>query len=167
MHPSVTHLIQVLDEESRELHDLVEALQADQQRIIKQDIAALEDSNLRKEELILRFQSLERARLEITHQLGASLGLGSDEMQISKICPRLGAESKPLHEAAEKLRALVGTLQELIAVGRGFLEQSILGIRGLLALIHSLRTPDPQTYGSTGRFENDPHPEAIAVRREV
>ena len=62
---------------------------------------------------------------------------------------------------------MLSSLQELVAVGRGFLEQSILGIRSLLSLIHSLRTPEPQTYDASGRFERRDDAEAIAVRREV
>jgi flagellar biosynthesis/type III secretory pathway chaperone len=167
MKPVITELIAVLENESLLVKELVQLLQDDQQRIIKHDIEALEDSNRRKEALVLRFQSLEGSRLGLTQELGASLGLAREDMRISNICPLLGPEGQELEDAAEKLRALVGSLQELVAVGRGFLEQSILGIRSLLGLIQSLRTPDPQTYSSKGRLEQNLQSQASMVRREV
>jgi flagellar biosynthesis/type III secretory pathway chaperone len=167
MSPALDELITVLERESDLLKELVQLLQDDQERLIKHDVAALEGSNRRKEEVVLRFQSLEGSRLGLTQQLGTSLGLTTEELRISKICAQLGPEGKDLENAAQKLRALVGSLQELVAVSRGFLEQSILGIRSLLALIQSLQTPDPQTYGSTGQFERSSEPEAMTVRREV
>ena len=167
MRALVSELVAVLEQESELIKELVEILQADQKRIIKQDIEGLEDSNRTKEGRVLRFQALEESRLALTRRLGEALGLGPDEMRVSIICPRLGPEAQDLERAAEKLRALVGSLNELVAVGRGFLEQSILGIRGLLCLIQSLRTPEPQTYDASGRFQPVAAPDAMAVRREV
>ena len=163
----VSELVGVLEKESELIKELVEILQQDQKRIIKQDIVGLEDSNRCKEGQVLRLQALEESRLALTERLGQGLGLAPDEMRVSTICPLLGPEAKDLEQAAEKLRALVGSLNELVAVGRGFLEQSILGIRGLLCLIQSLRTPEPHTYDASGRFEQPSEPEALAVRREV
>ena len=128
MKTAVSKLIQVLEQESELTKELVETLQQDQRRIIEQDIAGIEKSNLTKEGLVLRFQALEESRLELTRRLGDHLQLQPDDMRISKICPALGPEGRGLEQAAEKLRALVGSLDELVAVGRGFLEQSILGI---------------------------------------
>ncbi|MFQ5513751.1 MAG: flagellar protein FlgN [Myxococcota bacterium] len=167
MSPSIQPLIAVLDQETSLLKELVELLQGDQQRIIRQDVEALEESNRHKEAVVLRFQKLERSRLSLTQELGVALGLASEDMRISRICPLLGPQGRELQAAAEKLRALVGSFQELVVIGRGFLEQSIVGIRGLLALIQSLRTPQPQTYGATGRFEPTGESQAVAVRREV
>lgn len=167
MRALVSELVAVLEQESELVKELVEILQADQKRIIKQDIEGLENSNRSKEGRVLRFQALEESRLVLTQRLGEALGLGTDEMRVSIICPRLGPEGRALEQAAKKLRALVGSLNELVAVSRGFLEQSILGIRGLLCLIQSLRTPEPQTYDASGRFEPIAVPDAMAVRREV
>ena len=116
---------------------------------------------------MIRFQALERARLELTHQIGTQVGLSPQEIRISNLVPLLGPEGQALEQAAEKLRALVGTFQELVAVGRGFLEQSILGIRSLLALIQSLRSPEPQIYGPDGQYQQGSSSEPVAVRREI
>lgn len=167
MRTLVSELVSVLEAESALIKELVEILQGDQTRIIKQDIEGLENSNRHKEERVLRFQALEESRLGLTGRLGEALGLLPDDMRVSTICPRLGPEGKELEQAAEKLRALVGSFNELVAISRGFLEQSILGIRGLLCLIQTLRTPEPQTYDASGRFEPLAPPDAMAVRREV
>jgi len=63
---------------------LVEALQADQQRIVKHDIEELEASNRAKEELVLTFQVLEQNRLELTARLGHELGIPADEVRVSR-----------------------------------------------------------------------------------
>ena len=167
MRPAVRELISLLEQESVLLRELVELLQSDQRRIISQDIPALEKSNFRKEEVVLRFQALEGARLRLTQRLGRELGLPPEEMRISDISPRLGPEGQELEQAAEKLRALVGSFQELVIIGRGFLEQSILGIRSLLALIQSLRSPEPQTYGVDGQLDSSTQNEPVAIRREI
>ena len=167
MNVFVSELISILEQQTATAKELVEALQEDQTRIIKHDIEGLEASNLQKEQIVLGFQALEQSRSQITASLGERLGLASEEVRVSTICPLLGADGEPLERTAEKLRAVIGSLQELIAVGHGFLEQSILGIRSLLSLIHSLRTGKPQTYDASGRLAPTHHSEAVAVRREV
>jgi flagellar biosynthesis/type III secretory pathway chaperone len=163
----VDELVGVLEQQTSAARELLEVLQADQQRIVRHDIPGLEQSNLRKEEIALGFQALERSRRELSARLGAALGLQPDEVRVSALVPRLGAEGERLRASAEKLRAVVGSLQELVAVGRGFLEQSVLGIRSLLALIQSLRSGSPGTYDSSGRIVAPPPLEPVALRREA
>lgn len=167
MTPPISELVAVLDREGSLIKELIDVLQRDQKRIIQQDVDALEESNRSKEALVLRFQVLEDSRAVLTQQLGAQLGLAADDVRVSKICPLLGPQGQALQDAAAKLRALIESLQELLAIGRGFLEQSILGIRGLLGLIQSLRTGEPQTYDAAGRFQPLAEPEAMTIRREV
>ena len=167
MRASIIELIDVLEEETLLVKQLVLALQEDQQRIIKQDVEGLEESNRHKEERVVRFQALEQVRQNLTERIGQRLGLQPDELRVARISPLLGEDGKGLEEAADKLRAVVASLGELVAVSQGFLEQSILGIRGLLSLIQSMRTPDPGTYNATGRFEQSTRTEAISVRKEV
>jgi flagellar biosynthesis/type III secretory pathway chaperone len=167
MNPDVAQLVQILEQETVVARALVETLQADQRRIIDQDVAALEQSNRDKEAVVLRFETLEQARRELTNRVAARLGVPPDQARVSTFCERLGAQGASLQEAAENLRAVIGSLKELVDVGRGFLEQSILGIRGLLSLIQSLRTPGPQTYDATGRFAASESSPPVSVRREV
>ncbi len=167
MSADVAALVGVLCEEKELARELVEALQGDQRRVLEQDIAGLEESNRRKEELVLRFQMLEQARRDAGARLATRLGIVPEEMRVSVLCERLGPEAESLQDATENLRAVVGSLKELLDVGRGFLEQSILGIRGLLTLIQSLRAPSPQTYDSTGRYAPPDAASPVAVRREA
>ena len=55
MKASVLELIDTLEQETSLVKELVLALQEDQQRIIKQDVVGLEESNLHKEERVVRF----------------------------------------------------------------------------------------------------------------
>jgi flagellar biosynthesis/type III secretory pathway chaperone len=160
-------LVDVLREETKLARELVESLQADQRRILEQDIVGLEESNRGKETMVLRLEGLERGRREATSRLAGRLGLAPEEAKVSTLCGRLGPEGEELQEAAESLRAVLGSLKELVEVGRGFLEQSVLGIRGLLSLIQSLRTPAIQAYDATGRFATPETQDAVAVRREA
>ncbi len=163
----LAQLIEVLNQETGLARALVETLQADQRRIIDQDVDGLEKSNREKEMVVLRFAALEQARHELTTQIAGQLGVPSDQAPVSVFCERLGSEGHALAQAAEDLRAVIGSLKELVEVGRGFLEQSILGIRGLLSLIQSLRTPGPQTYDETGRFSVSESSAPVSVRREA
>ncbi len=167
MSAEVAELVRVLEQETKLARELVETLQADQRRIIDQDVEGLEESNRAKEALVLRFEALEQSRRELTGRVAAMLGLPADQARVSAFCDRLGAHADPLQQAAENLRAVIASLKELVDVGRGFLEQSILGIRGLLSLIQSLRTPGPQTYDATGRFAAPETSPPVTVRREV
>jgi flagellar biosynthesis/type III secretory pathway chaperone len=166
MRDEVTRLVTVLEEQTTLARELVAVLQADQRRIIEQDVAGLEASNRDKETVVVRFQALERTRRETAARLSVVLGLEPDEARVSALCQRLGPEGAELEAQAERLRAVLASLQELVAIGTGFLEQSILGIRGLLALIQSLRTPGPQTYDALGRLDVA-NPQAVALRREA
>lgn len=167
MREAVLGIIAVIERETDLVKQLVEVLQEDQQRVIRQDVDGLEQSKKTKEELTLRLQAEEQSRQELTRRIGESLGIPVDEVRVSKICPLLGPEGEELEAAAEKLRSVVGGLSELVAVSRGFLEQSILGIRGLLTLIQSLRMPNPGAYDATGRVPPTAEPAGMAVRREI
>ena len=167
MNQDLATLVSVLHQEKDLARALVEVLQADQRRVLEQDIAGLEKSNAQKEHLVLRFQMLEQARREASLRLATGVGIPPQELRVSVLCERLGPEGSALLDAAENLRAVIGSLDELVKVGRGFLEQSILGIRGLLGLLQSLRTPSPQTYDSTGRYAPQQSAAPVAVRREV
>jgi flagellar biosynthesis/type III secretory pathway chaperone len=141
-------LVRVLGEQTELVRSLVAILQADQKRIISHEIEALERSNGEKEELVLRL-------------------LGPEDHRVSCMCPLLGADGAELERAAVTLRAVVGSLAELVALSRGFLEQSILGIRSVLALLMTLRTPEPATYDASGRFAKAREQQPVSVRREV
>jgi flagellar biosynthesis/type III secretory pathway chaperone len=162
-----TGLTRVLGEQTELVRNLVAILQADQQRIIRHDVEALEKSNAEKEELVLRLQSAEAARRQLTERLGTELGLAPEDQRVSSMCPLLGAPGAELERAAGTLRAVVGSLAELVALSRGFLEQSILGIRSVLALLLSLRAPEPQGYDASGRFAVAREQEPVSIRREV
>jgi len=164
---SAAELVAVLSREAQLAAELLEILQLDQQRIVRHDVEGLEASNRAKEELVLGFQALEQTRLALTGRIGRELGLHADELRVSRICPLLGAQGESLRTAAERLRALVASLGELLAVSRGFVEQSVLGVRTLLGLIHSLRTPEPSAYDATGRMLPGADPGAVALRREA
>ena len=163
----VARLIDYLRRETELVRELSGILQQDHKCIVAQDVEALERSNRTKEERVLAFQSLEHERREVAARLAAQIGLPADDVRVSTLAPALDpADGRALEESAETLRAAVGALAELIAVSRGFLEQSILGVRGLLSLIQSLRSPQPGTYDATGRpAQGDPS--GLALRREV
>ncbi len=167
MSPDVVALVDVLREETKLARELVEALQEDQRRILDQDIQGLEESNRGKESMVLRFQSLEQGRREAIGRLAQRLEVAPEEARVSVLSQRLGSEGTALQDAAESLRAVLGSLKELVEVGRGFLEQSILGIRGLLSLIQSLRGPAVQTYDATGRFAGAGGSASVVVRKEA
>jgi flagellar biosynthesis/type III secretory pathway chaperone len=165
---SAAALVAVLEEQTRLSRELVEILQADQQRILRQEIAALEASSAAKEALALRMHAAEQTRRRATEALARELGLpDGPDTRVSALVARLGAEGGALERAADNLRAVVGSLRELVALSRGFLEQSILGIRGLLQLLHSLRAPQPPTYDALGRMAQQSDPGAVALRREA
>ncbi len=166
MNATLTRLVDTLDAEAVTVAELVESLQQDQQRIVKHDITGLEASNLRKEECILHFQMHERTRQELTRELGSELGLPADQVRVSTLCPLLGPDGEQLESTAAKLSALVSSLDDLAAISRGFLEQSILGIRGLLNLIQTLQSPAPGTYDASGRHAVG-QPGPVSVRREA
>ncbi|MFQ5698202.1 MAG: flagellar protein FlgN [Myxococcota bacterium] len=168
MKPELAALVQVLDDETALCRDLVRELQADQTRVLQQDIAGLEASTARKEERVLKLQLLEQARGPISETLGRNLDLAPEQICVSSLCERLGSEGIVLEQAAERLRAVLAGLRELVTVGRGFLEQSIVGIRGLLALIQSLRAPETaHTYDGSGQIAAAQSAPPVAVRREV
>jgi flagellar biosynthesis/type III secretory pathway chaperone len=157
----------VLAQQTELLKQLVELLQQDQQSIVTHDVTALEVSNQKKEELVVRLHAAERQRQDLCRMAAASLGIGAEHATVSRLCAALGAEGRGLEESAQKLRAVVGGLRELVRVSHGFLEQSILGIRGLLALIGALHARGAGTYDATGRIAVDPHAPPVALRQEV
>ena len=166
MSPLSEPLLAVLREQTAVCCLLVQTLQEDRARVVRNRVEALEESNQRKEGLVLQLQQLEFARQRETQQLAEKLGVPLAEARISTLAERLGPEAAALQAAAESLRAVVASLKELLAVSYGFLEQSILGIRSVLGLIASLRGGDSQVYDSSGRIA-EPSGERASVRSEV
>lgn len=167
MSAAIQGLRDVLAQQTELLKQLVELLQRDHQSIVAHDVEALESSNQRKEELVVRLHAAERMRQELCRSAAAALGVRPEQATVSKLCAALGPEGRALEESAQKLRAVVGGLRELVRVSHGFLEQSILGIRGLLALIGTLHARGAGTYDATGRIALDPHAPPVALRQEV
>lgn len=177
MTPGVAELASTLAQQTELMRELVELLQQDRAAIVRHDIEALEASNRRKEALVLKLHAAERARVRHCEQVARAVGLlgtgpggttpGGTEVRVATLCERLGAEGQRLRAAAETLRAVVGSLRELVAVSHGFLEQSILGIRGLLGLITSLKSRDDVTYDASGRIAAPPAAGGVALRQEA
>lgn len=167
MTTTTAQLCDVIDSQSEMLVELVAMLQADQQRIIDHDIDGLEQSNRSKEQHVLLFQSVEQKRQGLVEQIGRELGLPAEQVRVSQVAPMLGGDGARLEAAAERLRAIVASLGELIAVSRGFVEQSVLGMRSMIQLIESLRSPDPGGYDASGRLLQTRESAPVAVRREA
>jgi flagellar biosynthesis/type III secretory pathway chaperone len=161
-------LLALLQQQAGVCRELVELLQGDRELVVRHQIAALERSNERKQALVLQLQALEHSRQQRAEALALALELPAREARVSALVPRLGAEGPALEAAAANLRALVASLRELVAISHGFLEQSILGIRSILALLGSLREPPPAaTYDASGRLASAADAGAIALRREA
>lgn len=167
MSARVQQIAGMLAQQTELAHQLVTALQEDQQRIIRHDTAGLEQSNHHKEALVVRLHAVERERQEACAELARELGLAPDEAIVARLAERLGSQGQPLVEAADRLRAVIHGLRELVAVSHGFLEQSILGIRGLIGLIAAARAREAGTYDASGRIATDPTTGPVAVRQEA
>lgn len=160
-----SELLGLLQQQAAVCRELVELLQGDRGLVVRHEIGALERSNERKQALVLQLQALERSRQQRAEALARTLGV---EPRVSQLVPQLGAEGNALQAAADNLRALVASLRELVAISHGFLEQSILGIRGTLALIGSLREPPlPTTYDASGRLASAAASGGLTLRREA
>jgi len=165
-------IVELLAQQTELAKGLLEALQADKQSIIAHDTAALEQSNRHKEALVARLHAAERRRHDACLELARTLGLTPEDAVVARIAERLraqglGAQGQSLSDAADRLRAVILSLRELVAVSHGFLEQSILGIRGLIGLIATVRARDAGTYDATGRIAVDPSSAPIALRQEA
>ena len=167
MSSAIQSLREVLAQQTELLKELVELLQHDQRSIVAHDVTALEASNQKKEALVLRLHSAERQRQALCRSAATALGLRPEQVTVSKLSAALGAEGRALEESAQKLRAVVGGLRELVRVSHGFLEQSILGIRGLLALIGTLSARGAGTYDASGRMALETTAPPVALRQEV
>jgi len=163
----IQQIVALLAEQTDLARQLVQALQDDKPRIIQHDTEALEKSNLQKEELMVRLHATERRRQDACIRLAQQLGLNAEDAVVSKLCHHLGSDGAPLAEAADRLRAVVASLRDLVAISHGFLEQSILGIRGLISLIASFRAQETGTYDASGRIAADATSEAVALRQEA
>jgi len=160
-------IVALLDQQTELAKSLVEQLQQDHQLIIAHDTEALEQSNRRKEELVVRLHAAERQRQEHCLLLARELGISAEEAVVSRLSQHLGRDGTLLIEAADRLRAVVTSLRELVAVSHGFLEQSIVGIRGLISLIATFRAREQGTYDASGRLAAGTTNEAVALRQEV
>lgn len=151
MTDSVEELIALLTEKGCVLQEMLAILEEEQRCIVALDVANLEASGEKKEEVIARMRELNDRCRRVVERAGAECGV-SGEVSLTPIIARLDTPAgERLADLQGRLLSIYGSMDQLLATNRGLIEGSIQNMENSLAFFQRfLRFAD--TYGNGGHM---------------
>ena len=147
-------LLSVLKKEVQVYQELLDLMSREKLVLLKPSLEKIQESNTRKETLILKSKMLEEARAHSTRKLGEALGLDQAELTLSILIRHADRKTgQELRNYQTALRAIVKSIAELNAANRSLLDASLVSINGLIGFINQMMHAGP-TYADTGEIRN-------------
>lgn len=148
----VRALIEHLEKEIAVYRNLVEVQQTETENLISKDYRGLYETIGRKEHLLMKVSSMDKARSRLMEGVGRELGVQTGN--ISCILERIsGTEFNRLKECQVSVLSLVDTIKEVNKVNALFVEGSIENIKKTLGLLGNFMPKS--VYKPTGDFYSD------------
>jgi len=151
MNNSVEELINALTEKGSVLQEMLAILEEEQRCIVELDIASLEASGERKVKVIERMQGLNDRCRRFIEQAGVECGV-EEPFTLTPLIARLDVpEGERLTDLQSRLLSIHSSMDQLLSVNRGLIEESIHSMDHSLAFFQRiLRFAD--TYGNGGHM---------------
>ncbi len=146
MDDRVERLRVILDAEEALYARMRDLLQQEREVVLCMDIAGLEETALRKEELADEARLLEESRVDVAAQIAEALSLPS-RTPLAQLCRQLGEEGRPLRAVHNRLVILVSVVRELVDANAALVGDSLSEIRSTLHLLGGF-LPEDNLYGA-------------------
>ena len=147
--PGVGHLVEVINDEVRVFHELLDTLQQEQQAIVADDLPRIEELAARKADGVGRAQRLEGERLRLVRSLSEALEVDAARADLARLIEAIDSRH------AEELARMRQVLLDLNGKIRRTNENNAFLIRQSLRYTErciDILTGDPGDRGVYGKF---------------
>jgi hypothetical protein len=150
------NLSQCLEEEITEHRRLLELVRKEEEILIESDVNRLTDCNRAKETIINKIRNKESRRVELSHQLGAQLGLSQDNPTLLEMAACYsGKEGDRLRSIHSTLSLLIKRIKDLSRKNSSLIQNALTVVRGSLDALKGDLIDNP-IYQKKGKIAKDP-----------
>ncbi len=147
-------LLSVMKKEIQVYQELLDLMSREKLVLLKPTLERIQESNTRKETLILKSKMLEEARTHSIRKLGEVLGLDQNGLTISTLVHHADRKTgQDLRNYQTTLQSIVNKIVELNDANRSLIDASLLSITGLIGFINQMMNAGP-TYQENGEVSN-------------
>ena len=157
MESILEELVDVFENQSRLQSTLLETLGDEKEAIIGSDLTALQEANLKKDNLVREIKKLEYRRVQALADLSAASGKNCSEMTLETLAEN---SKEPYASRLKKCRnqiiSQIDNVKELNEGNKNLLTHSIDLVSGSLRLLNNLMNSNA-VYYRTGKIQNKDH----------
>jgi flagellar biosynthesis/type III secretory pathway chaperone len=152
MESRIDALVDVLWKEVEVYRELREAVGQEHRVLLKPSLEALNESNSRKETCVLKTRLLEEVRSGITERIAACLGIGQDEVTLSRLLACASPRQRQrLGECQSVLRSLVTDIAGMNGRNSLLIESSLQFNEGAMHFFSTMISGG-STYAESGQL---------------
>ncbi|MDB5038413.1 MAG: hypothetical protein JWQ35_1941 [Bacteriovoracaceae bacterium] len=149
----IESLEKVLLEQLEHYEKYAEHLHQDRELMARLKIDQLEQSNKIKNTLLLKIQTMDRARQNLVKQIAKDYNISEANIRISDICRAVGGQSSSrLFQIRDRLNKTMETLRGIQNQTQLFAHTSLAWINGSISALKGLLTPSG-TYNLRGKVD--------------
>ncbi len=149
------NLADVLEDEVKVYRAMLDLVRREKDVLIAANITELEECNQAKEAMVLKVRGLERIREKAARELGAVVGLTSDNPRLLDLASKmLDPESSKLRSVHSTLDLLVRRIKDLNSANEELIQSSLKAVNGALGAIKQTLQPKT-TYAASGEVKQN------------
>jgi hypothetical protein len=147
-------LIGVLKKELAIYQELNDFIIGEKKVFIKPSLTELNESNARKENIILKARMLEEARTNILKKIARNLELKVDEIKLATLARYAKIEQRQeIEEIRRKMTLISGEIKTLNEMNKDLVDSSLANVKGSIDFISSLMSQGP-VYLESGKIKS-------------
>ena len=148
-------LLAVLEKEIEIYRELLTAVTGERSILTRPSLASLQQSNARKETIVLKTRMIEEARTGIVKKIARLLNYDEEKINFSILAQFLEEDQRrALKDRRETLANLAGPVGRINEENRGLIDASMHHVNNSLDFLARLMSPSP-VYQRTGRVAVD------------
>lgn len=149
------NLVDILEDEIKVYRAMLDLVRREKEVLIAANITELEECNQAKEAMVLKVRGLERIREKAARELGALLGVTTENPRLLEIAAKmLDPESSKLRSVHSTLDLLVKRIKDLNSANEELIQSSLKAVNGALGAIKQTLQPKT-TYASSGEVKQN------------
>lgn len=153
--PLCGSLIAVLEKEIEIYRELLAAVSGERSILIRPSLASLQQSNARKETIVLKTRMIEEARAGIVKKIARRLNLDEEKINFSILAQFLEEGQRSiLRKRRDTLSELAGQIGRINEENRNLIDASLQHVKKSVDFLAGLVSPGP-VYQKTGQVPAD------------
>lgn len=152
----INDLTQVINEEVRTFHSLLDILHSEQRAIVEDDIEVIERCVEAQREVAVAAHELEGRRVRVVESIAQQFDMGAGDVSLGRLVEALeGPRAEELGQMREKLLELNGKIRTVSANNAFLIRQSLRYTERCLDIITGQSAAQRGVYGQFGKVRRD------------